>query len=236
MGMLDRYKKKNGFIQLLTLIETSGKQKQEQFLNLIGQESKSWELGIRKYMFSIERILKWDVQYRAEIFSRVQPLTLSTVLHGMSPEQVEVMLSCMSISDKRKIIGMIGERNPTPAEKVTCILKMISEVRAFSLGGVIKLEKADPEMAIPENIEDVLNQQHQQGANSVDTVSSDSEPVKEVLNFDGPKHETSSGGRHNSEEVDFLKKKVNQLTSENNALKHDLNIFRNKLEQIKKIA
>lgn len=234
--MLDRYKKKNGFIQLLTLIETSGKQKQEQFLNLIGQESKSWELGVRKYMFTIDRILSWDVQYRAEIFSRVQPLTLSTVLHGMSPEQVETMLSCMSMSDKRKIIGMIGERNPTPAEKMTCVLKMISEVRAFSLGGVIKLEKVDPEMAILENIEEILNQQHLKGPISVEIEDKKTDEPKETLNFDGPKHEAPSSGRHSSDEIDFLKKKVNQLIAENNSLKHDLNIFRNKLEQIKKIA
>ncbi len=236
MGMLDRYKKKNGFIQLLTLIETSGKQKQEQFLNLIGQESKSWEMGIRKYMFSIDRILGWDVQYRAEIFSRVQPLTLSTVLHDMNPEQVDTMLSCMSISDKRKIVGMIGERNPTPAEKITCILKMISEVRGFSLGGIIKLEKTDPEMAIPENVEELLNQQHLNGPTSAEAMEKPVEEPKETLNFDGPKHDSPAAGRHNSEEIDFLKKKVNQLISENNSLKHDLSIFRNKLEQIKKIA
>lgn len=234
--MLDRYKKKNGFIQLLTLIETSGKQKQEQFLNLIGQESKSWELGIRKYMFAMDRILGWDVQCRAEIFSRVQPLTLSTVLHGMVPEQVEAMLSCMSISDKRKIIGMIGERNPTPAEKMTCVLKMISEVRAVSLGGIIKLDKVDPEMAIPENIEEILNQQHLNGPVSVEIEEKKTEDVKETLNFDGPKQEASGSARHHSEEVDFLKKKVNHLIAENNTLKHDLNLYRNKLEQIKKIA
>ena len=231
--MLDRYKKKNGFIQLLTLLETSGKQKQEQLLTLIGQESKSWEEGIRKYMFSIDRILGWDVQFRTEIFSRVQPLTLATVLHGRTPEQLEVMLSCMGISDKRKIIGMIGERSPTPAEKSSCIMKMISEVRGFSLGGVIKLDKADPELAIPENIEEILNTQQLNTSTSVVTETSEAETAKVPLNFDGKPEAT---GRHNSEEVEFLKKKVNQLVSENNALKHDLNIFRSKLEQIKKIA
>lgn len=234
--MLDRYKKKNGFIQLLTLIETSGNQKKEQFLTLIGQESKSWEEGVRRYMLSMDRILGWDTQYRAEIFSRVQPLTLATVLHDMTPEKIESMLSCMSISDKRKIIGMIGERNPTPAEKSTCVMKMISEVRAFSMGGVIKLEKTDPEMAIPENIEELLNHNQLYQPTAVELAAPQAETTKGTLNFDGPKQETSTAGRHTSEEVEFLKKKVNQLVSENTALKHELSIFRNKLEQIKKIA
>ncbi len=235
MGMLDRYKKKNGFLQLLTLIETSGKQKQEQFLTLIGQESKPWEDGIRKYILSIERIFGWDVQYRAEIFSRIQPLTLATVLHGMSPEQLETMLSCMSISDKRKIVGMMGERSPTPAEKSSCVMKVISEVRGFTLGGVLKLEKVDAEMAIPEGIEDRLNSQHLETAASADLVFPDSETAKAPAAAEG-KADGAAASRHTSEEVEFLKKKVNALVSENNALKHDLNIFRNKLEQIKKIA
>ncbi len=235
MGMLDRYKKKNGFVQLLILIETSGKQKQEQFLTLIGQESKSWEEGIRKYMLSIDRILGWDVQYRAEIFSRVQPLTLATVLHGMTNEQLEGMLSCISISEKRKIIGMIGERNPTPAEKSTCVMKVITEVRGFSMGGVLKLDKVDPEMAIPENIEDILINQKNNTATSAELVFPEESEAKAPLNFDG-KHEAAPANRHSSEEVEFLKRKVNHLMSENNTLKHDLNVVRNKLEQIKKIA
>lgn len=38
MGMLDRYKKKGGFNQLLQLLETSPSAKREQFLSLIGGE------------------------------------------------------------------------------------------------------------------------------------------------------------------------------------------------------
>jgi hypothetical protein len=234
MGMLDRYKKKGGFIQLLTLIETSGKQKQDQFLNLIAQENKAWEQGIRKHMFSLERILGWQSQFLAEIFSRIQPLTLSTVLHGMPPEKLEAILGCLSIGDKRKIMSAVSERNPTPAEKATCVMKIISEVRGYCLGGVIKLDKADPEIAIPENIEELLNHQDlgAPATNHEELVFPDAEGSKAPLNFDGK----PEAHRHVSDEVDFLKKKVNQLVQENNTLKHDLNLVRSKLDQIKKIA
>ena len=235
MGMLDRYKKKGGFVQLLILIETSGKQKQEQFLTLIGQESRSWEEAIRKYMFSIDRIMGWDVQFRSEIFSRIQPLTLATVLHGMESNQLESVLSCISISEKRKIVGMVGERNPTLAEKLTCVLKIISDVRGFSSGGILKLDKCDPEMVIPENIEDILAQQGYLTSPDAELVFPEDSGKAAPLNFEA-KSEVSGGNSRMSEEVEFLKKKVNQLAAENNALKHEVNIFRNKLEQIKKIA
>lgn len=231
--MLDRYKKKGGFIQLLNLIETSGKQKQEQFLGLIGQENKAWEEGIRKRMLSMDRILNWDAQFRAEIFSRVQPLTLATILHGMPTERVETILSCLSNGDKRKIMGVVAERNPTAAEKATCVMKLITEVRQFCMTGVIKLEKADPEIAIEENIEDVLNNPANATVTEIvfpDPEVASKEPAPGELRFDDPRSRTSS------EDVDFLKKKVNQLVNENNTLKHELSVARNKLEQIKKIA
>lgn len=234
--MLDRYKKKGGFVQLVILIETSGKQKQEQFLALIGQESKNWEESLRKYMFSIERIFGWKVQYRAEIFSRIQPLTLATVLHGMSNDQLESTLACISISEKRKILGIISERNPTLPEKLSCVLKIISEVRAFATSGLIKLEKVDPEMVIPENIEEILNQYGGVSLQSSELDNSSEELSNAPpLNFEG-KGESLGGHRHTAEEIEFLKKKVHLLVSENNALKHEVSVFRNKLEQIKKIA
>lgn len=233
MGMLDRYKKKGGFIQLLVLIETSGKQKQEQFLGLIAQENKVWEEGVRKYMLSVDRILNWDPAYRAEIFSRVQPLTLATILHGMDPGKIEGVLSCLSMGEKRKIMNVISERNPTPGEKATCNMKILTEVRGFCQGGIIKLEKCDPEIAVPENIEEVLN--HQADENKTAELVFPSEPTEKPA-AGSADQKTIDKNHHTSEEVDFLKRKVNQLTGELNTVKHELNVVRNKLEQIKKIA
>lgn len=239
MGMLDRYKKKGGFIQLLTLIETSGKQKQEQFLNLIAQESKAWEEGIKKYMLSVDRIMGWQPQFRAEIFSRVQPLTLATVLHGLPPEKLDAVLECMGTSEKRKIMNVISERTPTPGEKATCNMKLITETRGFCMGGVIKLDKVDPEIAIPENVEEQLN--HANITSQLSSTSSSSsapgKPEELVFDLDRHKHTTPSDVKAGTaEEIEFLKKKVNQLVQDNNHMKHELNVARGKLEQIKKIA
>lgn len=60
MGMLDRYKKKGGFVQLLQLIETSPSKKQEQFLGLIAEESPAWEDTLRKKILTIDKVYSWD--------------------------------------------------------------------------------------------------------------------------------------------------------------------------------
>ena len=39
MSMIDRYKKKGGFLQLLNLLETTGGEKREKFLKMIAEEN-----------------------------------------------------------------------------------------------------------------------------------------------------------------------------------------------------
>lgn len=226
--MLDRYKKKGGFVQLLQLIETSNKAKQEQFLVLIAQESPIWEETLRKKWITIDKILNWNPVYLSEIFSRIQILTLASAFQGFSDDKLAIVLKAISATDLRKFQMTLQEINPNPAEKATSQMKILSETRALIAKGIIKLEKLDQELMIPENIEEKLAE-----SGYAATVNAPPVQAEKELNFEGKpdsKIDTSK------EEIDFLRKKVNQLVNENNLLKHELSVFRNKIEQIKKIA
>lgn len=226
--MLDRYKKKGGFVQLLQLIETSNKAKQDQFLSLIAQESPVWEETLRKKWITIDKILNWNPVYLSEIFSRIQILTLASAFQGFSDDKLAIVLKAITATDLRKFQMTLQEINPNPAEKVTSQMKILSETRALIAKGIIKLEKLDQELMIPENIEEKL-------AESGYSTTVNAQPVQaeKELNFDG---KSDSKIDSSKEEIDFLRKKVNQLVNENNLLKHELSVFRNKIEQIKKIA
>jgi len=232
MGMLDRYKKKGGFAQLLQLLETSPLTKREQFLGLIAGESPVWEDALRKRILTIEKVYSWDGQFLVEIFSRVPPLTLANALHGNPAEQIEQLLATLPPISKRKITDLMAESNPTPAEKSTCISKILSEVRGFIAQGILKLDKIDPELIVPENIEEILS-----------TTAFQSAPVELDFHTDDAKSSigASAGGDKDmsaayQQEVDFFKRKVNQLTSEVNALKHENTVLKDRLAQIKRIA
>jgi len=228
MPMLDRYKKKGGFNQLLQLIETSGKTKQEQFLALIAQESPVWEETLRKKWITLEKVLAWNPVYLSEIFSRIQILTLASAFHGFPEDKLTIILNAITSTDQRKFQMTLQEINPNPAEKATSQMKILSETRALIAKGVIKLDKLDPDLVIPENIEEKLSEAGYQL-----TVNAPPTEATTELRFDtkvDAKADTSK------EEIDFLRKKVNQLVNENNLLKHELSVLRNKIEQIKKIA
>lgn len=237
--MLDRYKKKGGFNQLLSLIESSTKSKQEQFLSLVAQESPVWEEEVRKKLLTLDKILSWNPVYLGEVISRIQPLTLATAFHGMPKEQVEKIVSCIGISERRKIQQVIDESNPTPGEVSTCVLKIIIETRALIQNGILKMDKIDPEMMILDNIEEHLNVMRlnkslEEGAHLVFPPSTP-EPKADSPQAQGD-HKADSKSDHGRDEIDFLKKKVNQLVGENATLKQELSVLRGKLDQIKKIA
>ncbi|MGZ3771994.1 MAG: FliG C-terminal domain-containing protein [Bdellovibrio sp.] len=231
MGMLDRYKKKGGFFQLLQLLETSPNAKREQFLGLIATESPVWEDALRKKILTISRVYGWDGQYLVEIFSRLPPLTLANALHGNPIEQNETLLNCLPPISKRKITDLMAESNPTPAEKTACIVKILSEIRGFISQGILKLEKVDPELIVPENFEETLN-------TSFFAAAPTQEGNELVFNLKPGGNSENDTGVNNGlqQEVDFLKKKLNHLTSEVNALKHENSVLKDKLIQIKRIA
>lgn len=240
MGMLDRYKKKGGFVQLLNLLETSSKTKQEQFLALIAQESTGWELELKKRLLTVNAIVDWPKEVVNEIISRIQPLTLAVALQHFTPEKKEEITNVLSQSEKRKILHLVDETKPTPAEIATCLHKIVIETRSLIQQGVIKLEKFNPDIAIPENIEELINQKSQGLSTDLDGKKEASAPGEEPevqLDFSGAsRHHSGAGSESLKEENEVLKRKLSQLTQEIATLRIDNSVFKHKLEQIKKIA
>lgn len=234
--MLDRYKKKGGFFQLLTLIETSGGKKQEQFLGLISQESPAWELELKKKILTVDRVFTWPNDVMSEILTRLQPLTLCVCLHGRSTEEVEKILGPLPPITKRKITDQMSELNPNPAEKVTCEMKLITEVRAIAASGYIKFEKFDADLFVEENIEERLNHSDSGLAflNKIEINYNDDS--KSAASSSSQSSGGNSAGAGSGAEMDAMRRKINQLMLENNNLKQEVSVLRDKLTQIKRIA
>lgn len=232
MGMLDRYKKKGGFFQLLQLLETSPSAKREQFLGLIAAESPAWEEALRARILTVNRIYDWDPQYLAEIFSRIPTQTAGYALHGSPQEHIDKVLSGLPSISKRKITDVIAEVNPTIPEKSTCLARILTEVRGYIAQGIIRLEKVDPDLHIPENIEEMLSHSYV-GAPSMNYDATQKEGTLSGVSTAAEEGNTDPGIQHENE---FLKRKVNHLSSEVNALKHENSVLKDKLSQIKKIA
>lgn len=229
MSTLSRYQKSGGFAQLLQLIETCGKQKQDNFLHMIEAEDIRWSQAIKEKMLTIEKILTWDDAILAEVAARLQALTLGTLLHGIKPEEGDRMMKTFTQAQKRNINDIFTGKKPTPAEINSAYLKVLQEVRYMITHNYIRLDKFAPEMVIPEDIEDRLGK-------TVGTFFSNnahSTPVSTAPHATGV--EDSAKGA-STEELSNLRNLVHQLGHENEQLKAELRTAREKLAQIKKIA
>jgi hypothetical protein len=218
MGLLDRYRKTGGFIQLLQLLETTGAQKRDQFLKMINEEDPRWFAAIEQKMLSIDRILSWDENVLGEIASRLHELTLAIALHGQLKGQEDRMFKTFSAGQRRKIQELSATKNPTPPELAAAYIKILEEVRGLIKQGFLRPEKFDANLIIEEKIEEKLDV----GARPVS--------ASQVV------HDIRAESGSETEAVEMLSNQVAVLSSENRKLKSELRIAQDKLEQIRKIA
>jgi FliG C-terminal domain len=227
MSMLSRYQKPGGFIQLLQLIETCGKAKQENFLNIVEGEDIRWAQAIKEKMLTVEKIISWDDTVLAEIAARLQPLSLATFLHGLKKEDGDRLLRTFSHAQKRNIDDLFTSKKPNAAEINAAYLKVLQEVRYMIMHAFIRVDKFAPEMVIPEDIEDTLGKPlHIQTPHTAQHMPTNSRGPVKIHAVDGP----------GSDDVPHLRSQVVSLSHENEQLKNDLRVAREKLAQIKKIA
>jgi hypothetical protein len=235
MAMIDRYKKKGGFIQLLNLIETTAPAKAQKFLQMIAEENPVWESEIRKKCISLERMSTWNQTYLMEVLPRLTPNVIASAIGGMTPEKQQVFLGAMPFAERRKAEDFLKDNKPNPGESASCQIKMINEVRGMVAQGTLKFEKVDPDLVIPENIEDLLNSGHSASAPTNKEVEAAFEGTSSGFSVSSSSGGPSSGGAP-SEELQMLRKKIVGLTQENQLLKQQLQMMKEKLDSIRKAA
>lgn len=226
MSMIDRYRKKGGFLQLLNVIETTGKEKQEKFLKMIGEESPVWETEVRKRLLTIDRILSWSPVYLGEIFPRVQPLQLAMVVGGLPPDKAKQFMEVLNFKERRQVEEILKEKTPAPGETSSGMMKLFSEIRKMEAEGSLKFEKFSPEMVVPEDIEEKLGK----------GVASFMAPLSSDAPATSAAPPPAGVPTNIVEELNGLRRRLVQLTQENQKLHQDNQLMKEKLDQIKKIA
>lgn len=234
MGMLDRYKKSGGFKQLLQLIETCGAVKQEKFLKMIEEEDPIWAAAIRGKMLTMEKVFSWDSNTVAEIFTRLQDLTLATAMHSFTDEQTEKVFETFTHMHRRKIEDLRESKKPSAGEIATANMKVLEEARSMISQGYLRMDTVDPSMIVEDDIEEKLlnGTVDLTSLPEIASTSPSAEPDKpfEIDNV------IANVGKASSEDVKKLTMKLELMVNENSKLKKENALLKGKLEQIKKIA
>ncbi len=146
--MLDRYRKKGGFKQLLKLVEGCAPAKQAQLLDIINKEDSNWAGLLKKKMLSIEIIFSWKPETLAEFTHLLPAKTLAYASKKIGPEALQKAITCFAHVKKREIEDIYGASNPTPGEILAASGKVIEKVRELTDNGTLKFERFAPELSI----------------------------------------------------------------------------------------
>lgn len=225
MGMVDRYKKAGGFIQLVQVIETCNLKKREQFMSVIMEENPEWADALNQKCITFSKIVSWKSEIILDIIASVNMLIFSAALKSLNPEQLESFLQKLSHQERKKFELAMQESESSPNEISASVLKVISETRNLFVQGTLKVDKIDPDLIIPEGYEAQLDKSAQSRQSGVE------------LSFDGPALNFNLGGNSSSgTDIEKLQKKISLLSKEVHTLKNENQAMRDKLEKIKKIA
>ena len=241
--MVDRYKKANGFLQLLKVIETCGPKKREQFMTVIRAESPSWAEALESRIITFDKILSWKPEAILEVMAQINQLAMVTALKSLTPEAYTKFLEKMSHIEKAKIERQYKETNPNPGEINACVMKILTETRELFTKGSLKYDKIDPTLSIPDDFEILLDR----GGpilsvvpNSATTASAGpalSESGKLIKTSVPPPMEINTTVNvGNGVDMEALKKKVIELSQQLNLVKKENMVLRDRLDRIRKIA
>lgn len=223
MGTLERYQKKGGFSQIVSLIESSEPEKAKKFLTIIASESPIWEQAIRNKSLSIVKIADFAERLLTEALVTL-PANIIAVALTKEPLEVRTKFFNALGGNIQKKIENADRDNPEPraGEIIACQLKIISAIRAAITDGRIKQNQLPTELQIADNIETQL-------ANETWSASLQVTPLK-VSEPLAPKGQPTV----NHEDTLDLKRKIHHLIEENQSLKGQLQEAQNRLQQIKK--
>lgn len=242
MGMLDRYRKPGGFAQLLNLLETSPLSKQEKFLQLIFEESPAWADEVKKRMLNFDNILTWPVQDLMEFIPRMPEKIVTAAVWDLPEDKLINFMKAISSQQRRHLADTkAAGAAPSGGEIVTCRGKFVLEARTAGSNGSLKLEKINPDFVIPDGIESKLRDKfdptkftgsESSGSSSSSSSSMANQP-KSVSTSAAP---ATTASISQSEELFNLRRQVLQMEKDLKAVRHENDLMKNKLEQIKKIA
>jgi len=233
MSALERYKKKGGFIQILTLIESSEPAKAEKFLALIAQESKIWAQTIKEKSLTIEKMKTLGEQVLSESLDTIPVPVLANALIKEPIETRNLILPCLNQTSRKKIeLAMADNPSPRPGDILACQLRIISACRAAITDGRVKQNQLPKDLQIDEDIETTLSQETwTQALNNLPQEGSPTNLVSQTA------QSVSTNSSHsNSNEVTDLKKRLQKLSEENQHLKNQILDLQDKIIQIKKVV
>ena len=215
MAMVDRYRKSGGLNELLKVLETCNTKKREQIMAIIQSETPDWAAAIEQKTINFSKVILWEPSVLLDIISMIPSLQMAIALKSLSSEDYQKFIQKLSHQEQRKLELVYDEIKPSPADIISGVFKVVGEVRDLIAKNVVKVEKFDLSLHIPNNFESTLVKQTSKpaekpiaGAKGFQNQATVAKPKVATKPFDVPFNLATE----NRPEV--LKNKIRELTQQ----------------------
>jgi len=227
MGMLDRYRKPGGFIQLLKIIETCGIQKRAKLLDSINTEDAAWEEALKEKIITVDRILSWPPQVLNEVFANQKDQTLAFAMDKIPSQIWNLSTNSFSHQRKRNISNIKTEKKSTDALVSSAFIEIIEGAREMYCIGDLHFKEFAVSLCVPDGIEELLGKNEGPDLSGFDKL----DEMKEEKKIISKSKLDSTVQSH----ISNLKDRATVLRKENNALKQEVVELEQKLDKVRKL-
>lgn len=147
MALLQRYRRKGGFEQLLKLIEGSTPKKKEQLLKLIEEEDAGWAEMLKVKSLDIDKIFSWEPVYLKDIIHNMKPRILGISLIGQDQSVLDKVASVLTEIKWAEVSDYLGD-NYSEGEIHAAQNQLIQTTRSLEEQGYIRFQDIDPALVL----------------------------------------------------------------------------------------
>lgn len=147
MALLQRYRRKGGFEQLLKLIESSNPAKKASLLKLVEEEDAGWAEMIKMKSLDMDKIFSWDALFIKDIVYNINPRILGISLIGQDKSVHEKVASVMTEIKWVEVADYLGD-DYSDGERHAAQIQVIQTTRSLVEQGYIRFEDIDPKLVL----------------------------------------------------------------------------------------
>lgn len=152
MSMLNRFRKKGGFHQLLLLLESCDPTKQKNLLSLVAQEDPGWAYLFKVKTITFEKLIGFDDQLWLDLIPHLNHKVIGDFISHLEAKQKSRILILLDYSSQRIVSQMLLEKTPTISQQGTAFIKIVQTVRDLEDKKIINFVHYDPSLVIDQKI------------------------------------------------------------------------------------
>lgn len=148
MSTLARFRKANGLLQLIRLIETSEPEKRKQLLSLIAKEDPGWASMVQAKALSFARVLTWPDDILTKVFAQIPASLIAALIQIADGEQAHKINHCAPRRLRKEIDQLNRDRRYTRDEKTVAVTRLLTVIRDLQDQRVLIFSGFDPALDI----------------------------------------------------------------------------------------